>query len=917
MFNRYKLKIEKDTQQHNGWLFLFVDDTIKEIEDSTNIFERASLKDLAIALFQQLFIIANDSLDNELIKEAIPNVKPPFNRLEFVSNKELKEKSSVLLDKLINGGKDYFNESYPLLLDMLNMRCLYFKNTVLDMAKRISSDKEKIAKELLDGGTFNSIEKLKLPSNDLHNLGKFPVIVTTCSGKFIYKPHNCNVDAWFYKFADKFFKDIIRVPKILSINDQYGYSKFIESYSADTIEKVKKYYYNMGGFLAILEALGSSDFHYENLLADNEYPVPVDFETIVEIGNQIVLNPLSINDKVCFDLPVIRKGILPLYLVSQKKDCSPLLNTDDDNVSMPVIDGKKIDVKEHIPCFIEGFKDTYIYCLNNKDSMKKEVDKMDDANIRSISIGSQTYFNMFKSLCKCENLKSIESRNKAISNYFEKIKIDPKLKGFVDSAVDGLINGDIPYHYAKADTRDVYYLDDVVLKDYLKESPKELITKNLYKLSLEDLSYELALIDKQFAYAAMKNYNYPDLEVDNNVPLFDSKLLHEELENIFDSIETSYIKNPEGKESWLVVSDKFETKTMNTELFQGTSGLAVFFANYIEVSLNNSKKQKAMYYLDICLNKEELSLDYYRKQIGNSNQILGLQGLGGSILAICIAYKVGKQKRYKELLSKEIDELKYIDFNSYDAVDAYSGLSGLLIVLCKNMDILDNKANDYINKIARRIIELRTLKYKDYLLWDSIKKERPVSGFGHGIIGIVEALTLAYEVTGNSEYLEVSKEAYKYEHDMYSEKLNTWPDFRKYSFAYENMHGICSGAPGIGNSILSINKEKNEFETYDEDLSKAKKACFEIINYRDHLCCGNGAIVDFLVNAYNATKQKDYLDKAYNIMIKMIDRKNTIGDYVLLPRDFKTNNNPALFFGVAGIGLEIVKLIKAIKKQDC
>ena len=180
-------------------------------------------------------------------------------------------------------------------------------------------------------------------------------------------------------------------------------------------------------------------------------------------------------------------------------------------------------------------------------------------------------------------------------------------------------------------------------------------------------------------------------------------------------------------------------------------------------------------------------------------------------------------------------------------------------------------------------------------------------------MGIVEALTLAYEITDNKEYLKVAIESYKFEHDIYSEKLNTWPDFRELPFAYDYMHGLCSGAPGIGNALLSIRKEKSYYETYDIDLSRVENACFNTTNYRDHLCCGNSSILDFLINVYNLANRKEYLDNAYNLLLQMVKRKEDINDYVLLPSDFKTNNNPTLFFGLSGIGLEISKLIKAIE----
>ena len=45
-------------------------------------------------------------------------------------------------------------------------------------------------------------------------------------------------------------------------------------------EEIRRYYRRTGHLLCLVYALNGSDFHYENLIADGEHPVPIDLETI-------------------------------------------------------------------------------------------------------------------------------------------------------------------------------------------------------------------------------------------------------------------------------------------------------------------------------------------------------------------------------------------------------------------------------------------------------------------------------------------------------------------------------------------------------------------------------------------------------------------------------------------------------------
>ena len=77
---------------------------------------------------------------------------------------------------------------------------------------------------------------------------------------------------------------------------------------------------------------------------------------------------------------------------------------------------------------------------------------------------------------------------------------------------------------------------------------------------------------------------------------------------------------------------------------------------------------------------------------------------------------------------------------------------------------------------------------------------------------------------------------------------------------------------------------------------------------KDFLCCGNSAVIDFLLEAGFKTKNERLVEEARSRMAAVIERAARNGHYLCLPRTMNPIFSPGLFYGVAGIGYEMLRL---------
>lgn len=117
------------------------------------------------------------------------------------------------------------------------------------------------------------------------------------------------------------------------------------------------------------------------------------------------------------------------------------------------------------------------------------------------------------------------------------------------------------------------------------------------------------------------------------------------------------------------------------------------------------------------------------------------------------------------------------------------------------------------------------------------------------------------------------------------------------------MSGICSGAPGIGLDAL-----RTGYEGSEEMLSLAIDSVMkEPLMDKDFLCCGISAIVEFLLSAGQDPGREDLRDEARRRLSLVKARAGEKGQYHCLKKGIAHMFSPGLYYGVAGIGYEMLR----------
>ncbi|MBQ6780415.1 MAG: DUF4135 domain-containing protein [Treponema sp.] len=121
------------------------------------------------------------------------------------------------------------------------------------------------------------------------------------------------------------------------------------------------------------------------------------------------------------------------------------------------------------------------------------------------------------------------------------------------------------------------------------------------------------------------------------------------------------------------------------------------------------------------------------------------------------------------------------------------------------------------------------------------------------------------------------------------------------AFLERSMHGYCSGAPGIGIMIARIKGMGFTGEKIEKLSQYAKSAADTLpLNERDHLCCGNSAIAEYHLTAGNH-------EEAGKVLGAMYERCLSEGDYRYQNYDHNNGQTPSLFYGMSGIGYEMLR----------
>lgn len=344
-------------------------------------------------------------------------------------------------------------------------------------------------------------------------------------------------------------------------------------------------------------------------------------------------------------------------------------------------------------------------------------------------------------------------------------------------------------------------------------------------------------------------------------------------------------------------------KTFGSDLYSGTSGIALFLA-----SLYSERKDA------ILLKTIEGSIEQIKLTIQTTSNHGFYAGKPGIATALI---KIGLQLDRKDWVDEGMNVLRSIPTTSllFYEIDVISGAAGTIPVLIDAYKL--SQKQEFLDKAIALGQLLCNLAVKNNAVWSwaTVPSKKHLTGFSHGSSGIALALLQLYETTKDPIFLLASEGGFNYERQSFDNDQQNWPDFRDDVVATSstNVCGLawCHGAPGIALSRIKANKLKSDVIFSNEtavSLSTTANNIYHSLlentnNTNFSLCHGIAGNADVLLE----NNGSEYLPLAEAVGKAGISKYQE--NNISWPTGLNTGQyTPGLMMGIAGTGYFYLRL---------
>tara|TARA_R110002072_G_scaffold271038_2_gene430944 strand:+ start:51225 stop:53660 length:2436 start_codon:yes stop_codon:yes gene_type:complete len=264
-------------------------------------------------------------------------------------------------------------------------------------------------------------------------------------------------------------------------------------------------------------------------------------------------------------------------------------------------------------------------------------------------------------------------------------------------------------------------------------------------------------------------------------------------------------------------------------LYGGASGIALFLARLFEFTRETCHRETALAAAWQVLQQVNSQTD--RPEYGFYT------GWPGAMWAVV---EVGRCLADESLVEAGLAELQKLSEvpPTIPDTDLINGSAGLIVGLidlglrCQQSGLIDVavRHGEFLLDVAEE--SERGVSWKTI----GVPVRQNLTGFGHGVSGIICALAELYRVTEDDRFSSVVHEGVRYERHYFSEEFGNWEDHRT-DAAPEGQSafqfGWCHGAPGIAMSRLRLLELGFDSEQIRHDLKVAAATTLGKLVYAD------------------------------------------------------------------------------------
>lgn len=839
--------------------------------------------------------------------------------------------------------KELFDK-YPQMDKILTERMKTASQFFLEFIERFSRDENVLGAGMGYGCSLSDLKRLNGDFSDSHNGGKTVLQVCLNKGKeFFYKPHQVKSEAFFYELYN-FFLDACNlgqcVHKILD-RGCYGWEEKIIYRPCADRKELARYYQRVGVLLFLTYMLGTTDLHCENLIADGEYPMIVDVETL--LSPQRELSSREQFQSGILDNTVLQSGLLPDYMhkyegilinvsgisgragetmpfripyiknagtMQMRISYRPAVSRGGSNLA--TLSGEFISPSEFQQEMLWGFETAYQVAIKNKAFLVSKTAELFDIDCRLVIRDSQQYAMLMEIAYHPDVMETEAARISIFGNLNRYRNGWNNDEAIVRAEIRQMMEGDIPYFYYKPEQKSLFEGGRAVVQDYFVEEPVLQLKKRIGGLCQNDLENQksllrlsLLLLGADEGEMLNTTVELPQLVLVEN-PIGTEKPFLQAAEGIAQRIMEKALHSANGEKiCWLnpLFSRQMPriSKT-GSNFYDGIPGICVFFTALARHSNDLRWKQAAEMLED--------SICGYLEASGSDQKGYGIfEGYGSLVYACQLLFTITGKAKFLEHAKRGAGVLLQIP-QGWKETDIISGRAGVMLVL-QNMYQLtgDSSYLKAAEECADLLIRL-SVELESGIGWPD-GEGIALAGFAHGNSGIAYAFYRLAEVTRRQEYYEIAGRAIKYEESLYSQKWKNWPDLRESKKSLpekERMQAVawCHGAAGILMARSRMSQSHDvRFRQVIEEQMKPQLADKILETYRKGfcLCHGNCGNLEILKDHSRIFHLPELEDTCNSLLL------HTAEDFLedKIPFLVQEEENMGFMNGLSGIGYSFLR----------
>jgi type 2 lantibiotic biosynthesis protein LanM len=852
------------------------------------------------------------------------------------------------------GGLRQLFDEKPVLLRLIAVFTRQWIETTRELLLRLDADLDDIRRELLPAGAPSRVADIEGDMSDPHNGGHSVQTLRFADGsRVVYKPKDLRLDTAWHALLARLNRagPPVGLKAVRAIaRGGYGWTEFITHSGCSDADAFQRFFRRAGAWLALFHCFAANDMHQENMIAAGDHPVPIDLETILQ-ATPVEL-PSEEAEAQAFEAAaelvsnsVMTVGLLPAYAKSPENKIFAMggmtsgwtarikltwsdINTDrmrpaktkeagTSVPNLPHVAGRYAKFGDHIDDFVRGFEDYARFLMRARDhaAVGDLLEGFTGLLVRKVVRPTRFYYMLLQRL---KNHRTMDDGAawSAQADFLARLSdwdegADPlwQLQAAERAA---LLQLNVPYVVAGSDGNEI---GDTCGRSIRSDATPGLdrARARLRALDEPDIAWQVEVI-RQNTGTVSRSQDAPATAardgrvlrgVEASTPSRDAFVA--EADKIAADIARHAIRRGPAAAwiglDWLGDSEVSQLVPLGADLYNGLSGIALFFAAHAGVTGSAQSRELAL-----------AAVAHARKGLRGRNAARiarslgtgGASGLGSIVYAFTV---MAKCLGDAELLS--------------DAHMAAGLFSDDLIAADKQLDVVAGCAGGilgllrlYRDNRSAAVLE-RATKCGEYLLaqprapnggasWTGQGMgERALNGMSHGAAGFAYALASLAAATGRDDFAAAAAECIAFENASYDSERTNWPDFRLTSeLAFPCQW--CHGAPGIGLARIGIARRGALGATLDPGVlaTDIRNALAGVERgwpgHVDTLCCGTLGSIEFFCDAADVLGRDDLRELASRRMAELMTNAAASSDYL-----FNTGGrqfNLGLFRGLAGVG---------------